>query len=81
MGTGPTAIDDGLKIACGYGLFHIDLLLELARLRLLQVASSDALAAIRAAHDPSRPLNGLSEADLDATLVSIAKHIRDAANT
>jgi hypothetical protein len=54
-----TAIDDGLKIArgCGFGLYHIDLQLELARLRLLQGNPSEALAALRTALDETRPKN------------------------
>ena len=39
------------------------------------------IAAYQAAHDPSKPLNGLSEADLDTALVAIAKEIRDAAQS
>ena len=37
------------------------------------------IADYQAAHDPNKPLNGLTEAELDSALVSIAKEIRDAA--
>ena len=54
-----SAIDAGLKIAraCGYSIFHIDLQLELVRLRLLQGNPSEALAALRTALDETRPKN------------------------
>tara|TARA_R110002072_G_scaffold284587_1_gene449014 strand:- start:31606 stop:35547 length:3942 start_codon:yes stop_codon:yes gene_type:complete len=54
-----TAIDAGLKIAqaCGFSLYHIDLHVELARLRLLQGKPSEALAALRTALDETRPKN------------------------
>ncbi len=54
-----SAIDDGLKIAraCGFSLFHIDLHVELARLRLLQGQPSEALAALDTALNETRPKN------------------------
>jgi tetratricopeptide (TPR) repeat protein len=52
-------LESGLKIAraCGFGLYHIDLQLELARLRLLQGDPSSALAALAEALDNSRAAN------------------------
>jgi len=53
------ALDEGLKIAraCGFSLYHIDLQLEVARLRLLQGSPSKALAALRTALDETCPAN------------------------
>lgn len=52
-----TAITDGLKIArdCGYGLHHIDLLLERARLHLLRGNAGAALDDIEVALDTGVP--------------------------
>ncbi|MDA0810351.1 MAG: hypothetical protein O2983_13190 [Planctomycetota bacterium] len=54
-----SAIDDGLKIAraCGFSLYHIDLHVELARLRLLQGQPSEALAALDTALNKTIPKN------------------------
>ena len=52
------AIEEGLRIAreCGYGIFHIDLLLERARLHLLsgdaEAAQADARTALFDGHAP-----------------------------
>jgi hypothetical protein len=53
------AIDQGLKIArdCGYGLYHIDLLLERARLHLLRGDAGAALDDIEVALDTGIPAN------------------------
>ncbi|MEM9266737.1 MAG: hypothetical protein AAGA46_14550, partial [Cyanobacteria bacterium P01_F01_bin.13] len=53
------ALNEGLKIArdCGYGIYHIDLLLEQARLHLLQGNYQAALADIRLALDDGIPAN------------------------
>ena len=54
-----TQLNAGLKIArvCGFGLYHIDLQLEFARLRLLKGDPSSALAAIAEALDNSHAAN------------------------
>ena len=54
-----SAIEDGLKIArdCGFGLYHIDLLLARARLHLLRGAPSAALDDLRIALDDGIPGN------------------------
>jgi tetratricopeptide (TPR) repeat protein len=51
------ALRDGLKIArdCGYGLYHIDLLLERARLHLLSGEPQAALDDLRTALDDGVP--------------------------
>ena len=53
LGKADTAIAEGLKIArdCGFGLYHIDLLLERARLHLLRGDANAALEAIELALD------------------------------
>ena len=52
-------LEEGLKIArdCGYGLYHIDLLLERARLQLLRGNPQSALADLRLALDDGIPAN------------------------
>jgi hypothetical protein len=54
-----TALDEGLKIArdCGYGIYHIDLLLAQAHLHLLQGNPQGALADLRLAIDDGIPAN------------------------
>jgi tetratricopeptide (TPR) repeat protein len=54
-----TVITRGLKIArdCGYGLYHIDLLLERARLHLLRGDAGAALDDIEVALDTGIPAN------------------------
>lgn len=54
-----TALADGLKIArdCGFGLFHIDLLLERARLHLLSGEPQAALDDLRTALNGGVPAN------------------------
>ena len=54
-----TSITEGLKIArdCGYGLYHIDLLLEEARLHLLTGNPQSALEDIELALDIGIPAN------------------------
>ncbi|MEO0407375.1 MAG: toll/interleukin-1 receptor domain-containing protein [Cyanobacteria bacterium P01_A01_bin.135] len=51
------ALTEGLKIArdCGYGIYHIDLLIEQARLHLLQSNPQAALATLRLALDDGSP--------------------------
>jgi hypothetical protein len=51
------AIEEGLRIArdCGFGIFHIDLLLERARLHLLRGDPGGALDDVRVALDDGRP--------------------------
>ena len=53
------SIAEGLKIArdCGYGLFHIDLLLERARLHLYRGSPQSALDDIEVALDTGIPAN------------------------
>jgi hypothetical protein len=53
------ALDEGLKIArdCGYGIYHIDLLLAQAHLHLLQGNPQAALADLRLALDDGLPAN------------------------
>ncbi|MEJ7594950.1 MAG: toll/interleukin-1 receptor domain-containing protein [Planctomycetaceae bacterium] len=53
------AISDGLKVArfCGYGLYHIDLLLERARLHVLRGDADAALDDIDVALDNGVPAN------------------------
>ncbi|NEQ49755.1 MAG: TIR domain-containing protein [Leptolyngbya sp. SIO3F4] len=53
------ALTEGLKIArdCGYGIYHIDLLLEQSYLHLLQGNSQAALADIRLALNEGIPPN------------------------
>lgn len=62
----PAALADGLAIArdCGFGIFHIDLLLERARWRLFGGAPQAALDDLRTALDdgiPSNPQTGQPE--------------------
>jgi hypothetical protein len=54
-----TALESGLKIArdCGFGLYHIDLLLEQARLHLLRGDAGAALADVELALDTGVPAN------------------------
>ena len=54
------AITEGLKIArdCGYGLYHIDLLVERARLHLFRGDPQHALEDLRLALDDGIPANG-----------------------
>jgi len=54
-----SAIEEGLKIArdCGYGLYHIDLLLERARLHLLRGNAEAAIEDINVALDFGVPAN------------------------
>lgn len=53
------AVEDGLKIArdCGFGIYHIDLLLERARLHLMSGAPQAALDDLRTALDDGVPFN------------------------
>ena len=59
-----TAIEEGLRIAreCGFGIYHVDLLLERARLHLVtgdaQAAESDVRTALFDGHSPP-PETGL----------------------
>lgn len=55
----PSALADGLAIArdCGFGIFHIDLLLERARWHLLSGAAQAALDDLRTALDDGIPNN------------------------
>lgn len=57
MSAADASIDHGLKIArdCGYGLFHIDLLLERARLHLFRGDPARALEDIELALDRGIP--------------------------
>ena len=59
LGVADTAIAEGMKIArdCGFGLYHIDLLLERARLHLLRGHASAALDDIELALDKGIPAN------------------------
>ena len=52
-------LGEGLKIArdCGYGIFHIDLLLARARLHLLDGNATEALDDVRLALDEGVPAN------------------------
>ena len=54
-----TTIEEGLKIArdCGYGFYHIDLLLERALLPLLRVNPQSALDDIKLALNDGIPGN------------------------
>lgn len=54
-----TAVESGLKIArdCGFGIFHIDLLLERAQLHLVQGKADAALDDIEVALDAGVPAN------------------------